>query len=60
MISANESGCVIKSMTRSGFNCRWPQHQDIMHYQFSDIKTKIVPPTPKKERVLFVQELDDL
>ena len=44
IISTNESGCVIKSMTRSGFNWRWPQHDDVMHYPFSDIKTKIAPP----------------
>ena len=59
IISTNESGCVIKSMTRSGFNWRWPQHEDIMHYPFPDIKIKIAPPVPKKRGVFSVSELDD-
>ena len=58
IISTNESGCVINSMTKSGLNWRWPQHEDVLHYPFSDIKTKIASPVPKK-RVFSVPELNN-
>ena len=60
IVSVEEDGCVIKSMTRSGFNWRWPQHEDVMQYPFSDIKQKIAPPVPRKRGAFSVPELDEI
>ena len=53
IISLNGSGYVTTSTTRSGFDWKWPQQENIMHYPFSDIKTKIATPVPKKLVVIF-------
>ena len=60
IISINDNGCMIKSRARSGFNWKWPQHEDIMLYPFSDIIKKIAPPVSKKRGTFSVPELDGI
>ena len=51
---------MIKSIAKSGFNWKWPQHENIMLYPFSDIIKKISPPASKKRGAFSVPELDEI
>ena len=48
----------IRAMVKSGFNWRWPKHDDIMFCPFTDVNSKIKPPHPRKRGVFSVPELE--
>ena len=60
IIFINDDDCMIKSMARSGFNWKWPQHKDIILYPFSNITKKIAPPVSKKREAFCVPELYEI
>ena len=44
IVPVQKSGCLIKSMVKSGFHRKWPNHEGILLYSFEDIKRKIADP----------------
>ena len=57
-IDSDDEMFEIRAMVKSGFNWRWPKHNDILFYSFTDVNSKIKPPHPRKRRTFSVPELE--
>lgn len=53
VIKGNEEEFVVKTMTRSGPNWRWPNKDDILHYRRDEIVAKISKPKVLNKRGVY-------